>query len=244
MSPSRERKSSPVTWIDVGRPARLPVSVTEVTRPPSCAPSPSRLKDRLARLPTWGQAFWIWTLGERGRPRVVGVVGRGLVGVGLGGQVGLRAGRAVAAVARGELGEGRLALVEHDPACRRPHRGARGRVLIGDAAVDLARLGVADVVVRRRCLPLERGVGARRHGLGPDRLRRPRGRHLAWHDALHVAVDRQHVDRVLLDRPERAAVLSGLVLREPKGQRLVAGRELCGTRESRPLLPAAAAGAR
>ena len=81
------------------------------------------------------------------------------------------------------------------------------RVLRGDAAVDLARGGVAGVPRPARVGgALPRGVRAGGDGLRLHRGGLPRGRHLARHDAADEVVHRQHVDRRALHVAQRPAV--------------------------------------
>ena len=139
---------------------------------------------------------------QGGGPAAGGVVGRlARVRVGLGHQVRLGAGDAVAAVAGGELGErDRAAALGHHDAARAVHRRRRRlRLEPGDGAtggghgptaVDLALGGVADVEgpARPRHRP---GVGAGGDGLRLQRVGVEPGGRLPRHDDLQVRVERR-----------------------------------------------------
>src|SRR5690606_25723286 len=90
--------------------------------------------------------------------------------------------------------------------------------LVGDAAVDLARRRVADVVVARGA-QVAGAEGPRRDRLRLERLGVPGGRHLAGDDAADVLLHAQHVDGVArrgggLGRAQLAAVLARAAVRQ------------------------------
>ncbi len=138
--------------------------------------------------------------GDGQRPAVEGAAG--VVGVVHRFQVGPAPGHRAAAVGRGVLGHDGLALMEQDLPGGSLHRrhpvGAVGGPLLGQAGVDLATLGGADLGAevtggtRRSILQHPQGVGARRDGLGPEGLDGPAGGHFG--DALDVILETDLVD--------------------------------------------------